>query len=127
GVAVFFSVLILGSLVWALRTAANPQVQPAALIRKTDTPGAGIQGLYVNRTDKEVVLASVAVDGCSGHIINGSGRIESFAHDDVAALSIGRRQNVEAAVGAAPEMLKSLIASRPTGGAAPPKTGPKTA
>jgi hypothetical protein len=108
GLAVFISVPLFGTLTGMARNIADPQVQPMALIRKTDGPDEALQGLYVTETDSRVYFATVATQGCTGDIVPHSGRLLWVPKSEVVALSVGPLQSVEDAAKTSLEMSYAL-------------------
>jgi len=123
GLAVFLSVPLFGTLALMARNLADPQVQPMALIRKTDGPNEAIQGLYVTEADQRVYFATVATEGCSSDLTPGSGRLEWVPRSEVVAMSVGPLQSVEDAGSRALEMAYSLTPAVETGSGVEPSLG----
>lgn len=123
GLAVFLSVPLFGTLALMTRNLADPQVQPMALIRKSDGPNEAIQGLYVTEADKRVYFATVATEGCSSDLTPGSGRLEWVPRSEVVAMSVGPLQSVEDAGSRALEMAYSLTPAVETGSGVEPSLG----
>ncbi|HSR93300.1 MAG TPA: OmpA family protein [Solirubrobacterales bacterium] len=123
GLAVFLSVPLFGTLAMMARNLADPQVQPMALIRKTDGPNEAIQGLYVTEANKRVYFATVATEGCSSDLTPGSGRLEWVPTSEVVAMSVGPLQSVEDAGARALEMAYSLTPAIETGSGVEPSLG----
>ncbi len=123
GLAVFLSVPLFGTLALMTRNLADPQVQPMALIRKTDGPNEAIQGLYVTEADKRVYFATVATEGCSSDLTPGSGRLEWVPRSEVVAMSVGPLQSVKDAGSRALEMAYSLTPAVETGSGVEPSLG----
>ncbi len=117
GVIVFASVPCIGAVLTISSNAANPQVQPMALIRVDHGEREALQGIYVTENDERVYFANVATDGCTGDIAAHSGRMMWVPRDKVAATALGPRQEVEDAGRAALEMYYDLapaVANPPT-------------
>ncbi len=109
-VSIFLSVVAFGALVSVFDAHADPRVQPAALIRKDDPLGRGIEGLYLTETDDDILLGS-AVTRCEGsRALPEGGRMVAVDKAEVEALSIGPLQPLGAAAIEAPRMLESLVA-----------------
>jgi hypothetical protein len=108
GLSVFLSVPLFGTMLLATRNLENPQVQPVALIRKSDGPAEAIQGIYVTETSKRVYFANIATEGCSNEIVPDSGRLLWVPRGEVVAMSIGPLQDVEDAANSALEMSSAL-------------------
>lgn len=108
GLAVFLSVPLFGTLSLMARNIAHPQVQPMALIRKTDGPYEAIQGLYVAEGDDRVYFADLATEGCSDTVTPNSGRLLWVPKSEVVALSIGPAEDLESAARSALEMSYAL-------------------
>ncbi len=117
GLAVFISVPLFGTLTLMARNLVHPQVQPLALIRKTDGPYEAIQGLYVTEGDERVYFANVATEGCTDAVTPNSGRLLWVPKSEVVALSIGPAQNLKGAAQTALEMSYALTpgAETPSG------------
>lgn len=108
GFAAFLSVPLFGTLSLMARNVGHPEVQPMALIRKTDGPDESIQGLYVTESSDRVYFANVATEGCGNKVKPHSGRLLWVPSDEVVAMSIGPLQSVEEASTSASEMAYEL-------------------
>jgi hypothetical protein len=119
GFAAFLSVPLFGTLSLMARNVVHPEVQPMALIRKTDGPDESIQGLYVTETSDRVYFANLATEGCGNRVKRHSGRLLWVPSSEVVAMSIGPLQSVEEASTSALEMAYELTPAveTPTAGA----------
>jgi hypothetical protein len=108
GFAVFVSVPLFGTVTWMAQNAAEPQVQPMALIRKTDDVDEYLQGLFVAETDNRVYFADVASEGCNNKLVHDSGKLLWVPKAEIAAISVGPLQSVDRAREAALEMSYAL-------------------
>jgi hypothetical protein len=108
GVAIFLSVPVFGAVVGGVRTYKRPQIQPAALVRKSDN--VGVCGIYITETDKRVYMGRVEPLGHRGE--TGTGRIFWVPVENVDMLKIGAPQGAKAANERAPALLRELYADR---------------
>lgn len=108
GLTVFISVPLFGALALMTRNLAHPQVQPMALIRKTDGPYEAIQGLYVTEGNERIYFANVATEGCTNQLTPNSGRLLWVPKSEVVAMSLGPLQDVASAAKTALEMSYAL-------------------
>lgn len=123
GLAVFISVPLFGTLMLMASNAAEPQVQPMALIRSTDGPDEAIQGLYVTESADRVYFANVATEGCKNEVRKDSGRLLWVPKEEVLAMAVGPLQGVEEAGKAALEMSYDLTPAVETGKTVAVETG----
>jgi flagellar motor protein MotB len=118
GLAVFLAAPLFGTIALTTRNIDDPQAQPVAIIRGGDGPAEALQGLYVTETDKRVYFANVATQGCEKKIVDDSGRLFWIPKDDVVAMAIGPRQDIDKAARASLEMSQALTpdVENPEGG-----------
>jgi hypothetical protein len=134
GFAVFVSVPLFGTLTWIAENVFEPQVQPMALIRKSDGADEYLQGLFVAETDSRVYFATVSTEGCSNDLTPSSGRLLWVPKSEIAAIAIGPLQSVSRARRTALEMSYALapdaaspklaLGASPTGPTAGPQQKP---
>lgn len=112
GIAVFFSIALLGTLIGIVQVFDDPLVQPAAAIRTVGDRHEGIQAIYVTESSDRVYLATIAARDCPAkgeyHAASESGRLFWIKKSETAALSIGPLQQVRSASEKTKPMLEEL-------------------
>jgi outer membrane protein OmpA-like peptidoglycan-associated protein len=118
GLAVFLSAPLFGTVALTTRNIDDPQAQPVAIIRGGDGPAEALQGIYVTETSERVYFANVATQGCEKKIVDDSGRLFWIPKDEVVAMAIGPRQDIDKAARASLEMSQALTpdVENPEGG-----------
>lgn len=108
GLAVFLSAPLCGTVALTTRNIDDPQAQPVAIIRGGDGPAEALQGIYVTETSERVYFANVATRSCDKKIVDDSGRLFWIPKDDVVAMAIGPRQDIDKAARSSLEMSYAL-------------------
>lgn len=121
GVTALASLIVFGAGVNIVKTIREPQVQPVALVRKSD--GATLCGVYVTETDKRLYIGRI--QGRDGEDAVGAdakaGRMFWIPLDDVEVVSVGPIQDMEDARWRAPRLVREVLADRPDPPSAPVK------
>lgn len=111
GVAVFLSVPVFGAILAIADTHHTPQVQPLALVRKSDD--RALCGIYITQTDDRLYVGRVELDDDSDRTTQkDSGRIFSIPLDDVDVVSVGPWQRISDAQYHVHELVKEVYAIR---------------
>ena len=112
GVGALLSLILFGAAMNIGRTVIDPEVQPLALVRKSDQ--RALCGVYVTETDKRVYLGRVVGDEGKNEIGAdlGSGRMFWVPSADVDVVSIGPRQEIEDAEVRARLLTNEVLADR---------------
>ena len=108
GLAVFLSAPLFGTVALTTRNIDDPQAQPVAIIRGGDGPAEALQGIYVTETSERVYFANVATRSCDKKIVEDSGRLFWIPKDDIVAMAIGPRQDIDKAARSSLEMSYAL-------------------
>jgi hypothetical protein len=93
GIAVFLAVPLFGATLSATRTARSPQLQPVALVRKSDD--IGMCGVYIAQTGDRIYLGHIAVKPGSDKAIDGTGRVFWVPRDDVDIVTVGPLMSIK--------------------------------
>jgi hypothetical protein len=111
GIAVFLAVQLFGAALEATRIARFPQLQPVALVRKSDD--VGICGVYITQTSDRIYLGHVEVSRSDPHNADpGSGRIFWVPREDVDVVSLGPLMDIRYANTRAAAMLREVYRDR---------------
>jgi outer membrane protein OmpA-like peptidoglycan-associated protein len=97
GIAVLASVPLFGAILSVARVLDDAEIQPMALVRERDGRQEILEGIYIAETDDRVYFGSVVARGCEDELLNGRGEISRVPRKEVAAMSIGPVQAVDAA------------------------------
>jgi hypothetical protein len=111
GIAVFIAVQLFGATLEAIRIARFPQLQPVALVRKSDD--IGICGVYITQTSERIYLGHVEVNKSDRYDADvGSGRIFWVPRNDVDVVSLGPLMDIHQANARAAAMLDEVYKDR---------------
>lgn len=110
-VALFISVVLFGAALNVLRTIDLPQVQPAAVLRKSDAEG--VCGFYVTETSERIYLARTDLPKTDARRpkLTG-GRIFWVPRKDVTDFALGALQSVRDAAPRAAALRRELLLGR---------------
>jgi hypothetical protein len=112
GASVFLSIALFGAALTAVDTIRTPEVQPAALVRKSDEKA--MCGVYITQTKDRVYLGRVELESPDGDRAEAnSGRIFWVKADEVDVLTIGRLQPIRKADPKAQLLRLELYDDRP--------------
>jgi hypothetical protein len=111
GIAVFLAVQLFGAALEATRIARFPQLQPVALVRKSDD--IGICGVYITQTSDRIYVGHVEVSESDRDDADpGSGRIFWVSRDDVDLVSLGPLLDIQYVNTRAAAMLREVYRDR---------------
>jgi hypothetical protein len=126
GVATLVSLVLFGAGANMVKTIREPQVQPVALIRKSD--GTAFCGVYGTETDKRLYVGRIQGDlgESEAGADAGAGRMFSVPLDDIEVFSIGSIQDMADADWRARALVAEVTRDKTAKPPAAPPTGKRT-